>query len=98
MRSVFGAAGSGRGFSTSNLSSGPSIPSLTVVETGDGHRRNPLSPQEESIRAAEIADRPVPVLKDNLRMGSADERIVDGKFAVFEAADFERFVESEVTP
>src|SRR5258708_34324379 len=40
----------------------------------------------------------MPVLKDNLGMGPADERVVDEKIAAFEAANFKGFVEAEVTP
>ena len=39
--------------------------------------RNPLSAQKESVGTAEIAHRPLPVLKHNLGMGAADERVVD---------------------
>src|ERR1700720_4207030 len=40
----------------------------------------------------------MPVLKHNLGMDPADERVVDEEIAAFEAANFKRFVEAEITP
>ena len=77
LRIVFWDAGSGLNLLHFELELGTFYPQSHGDRSGDGNRRNPLPLQVESIRAAEIADRPLPVLKDNLRMGSADERIVD---------------------
>jgi len=67
-------------------------------EAVQGHRRDALATEEESVCASKIADSPVPVLKDNFRMGPADERIIDEKIALFQTAYLEPFVESKVTP
>src|SRR5580704_12499051 len=40
----------------------------------------------------------MPALEHNLGMDPADERVVDEEIAAFEAANFKRFVEAEITP